>query len=310
MNSKNRSIIALSLVVIAAFSVLFNHGDSDPAPSTNSGAEASQARKSDRKSEVTSAESKEARVARLAREDLVRDVKEKQLAFWSQNASAGFDLSLKTLLADLNLSAEETTGVKEIFARREAELAGLLAEMHAGEAADDMELLRQICALLRNKGLREDLAGVLSVRNLASFDANEANRERETIEARAYRDMADINAVVLLTEAQKQQALAALMKSAPARVEKEADTRAFMTLNYGQMLTDVDSSSIRGLANMVSAGLNDEVPAVEIDSSHYQQWTQANKAERIGHELSILQPILDEDQITRYREHLEAEPAW
>jgi hypothetical protein len=217
---------------------------------------------------------------------------------------------LKTLLADLNLSAEETTGVKEIFARREAELAGLLADMHAGEAADDMELLRQICALLRNKGLREDLAGVLSVRNLASFDANEANRERETIEARAYRDMADINAVVLLTEAQKQQALAALMKSAPARVEKEADTRAFMTLNYGQMLTDVDSSSIRGLANMVSAGLNDEVPAVEIDSSHYQQWTQANKAERIGHELSILQSILDEDQLARYREHLEAEPAW
>lgn len=235
MNSKNRSIIALSLVVIAAFSVLFNHGESDPAPATNSGAEASQARKSDRKSEVTSAESKEARVARLARENLVRDVKEKQLAFWSQNASAGFDLSLKNLLA---------------------------------------------------------------------------NRERETIEARAYRDMADINAVVLLTDSQKQQALAALMKSAPARVEKEADTRAFMTLNYGQMLTDVDSSSIRGLANMVSAGLNDEVPAVEIDSSHYQQWTQANKAERIGHELSILQPILDEDQITRYREHLEAEPAW
>ena len=310
MNPRTATIIALSLAVIAAFIVLFNYPKDDPSPDLNAGTEAAQARNSDQKREVTSAESKEARVARLATEDLVREVKEKQLAFWSQNASAGFDLSLKTLLADLSLSAEETTGVKEIFARREAELAGLLADMHAGEAADDMELLRQICALLRNKGLREDLAGVLSVRNLASFDANEANRERETIEARAYRDMADINAVVLLTDSQKQQALAALMKSAPARVEKEADTRAFMTLNYGQMLTDVDSSSIRGLANMVSAGLNDEVPDVEIDSSHYQQWTQANKAERIGHELSILQPILDEDQITRYREHLEAEPAW
>ena len=182
--------------------------------------------------------------------------------------------------------------------------------MHSGEAADDGETMREICGLFRNKGLREDLAGILSAEKLATFDANEANRERETIEARAYREMADINAVILLTDNQKQPVLAALMKSAPARVEQEADARAFMTLHYGQMLTDVDSSSIRGLANMVSAGLNYEMPAVEIDSSHYQQWTQANKAERIGHELSILQPILDEDQITRYREHLEAEPAW
>lgn len=310
MSFKKRSILALGLVAITAFIVRLNPGETDLSPAMNSGAEASQARRSDRKSEATSAESKEAREARLAREELVRETKEKQLAFWSQNASAGFDLSLKNLLADLDLSAEETTGVKDIFARREGELAGLLSAMHAGEAADDMELLRQICALLRNKGLREDLAGVLSTRNLASFDANEANRERETIEARAYRDMADINAVVLLADSQKQQVLAAIMKNAPARVEHEADTRAFMTLNYGQMLTDVDSSSIRGLANMVSAGLSDEMPAVEIDSTQYQRWTRANKAARIEHDLSVLQPILDHDQLARYREHLEAEPAW
>jgi hypothetical protein len=310
MSFKKRSIPALGLVAITAFIVWFNHGGTDPFPATNSGADESQARKSDRKSEVTSAESKEARLARLAREGLVREAKEKQLDFWSQNASAGFDLSLKNLLADLDLSGEETAEVKEVFARREAELAGLLAEMHSGEVADDWEHFRQICALLRNKVLREDLARVLSARNLAGFDANEANRERETIEARTYRDMADINAVVLLTDTQKQQVLAALMKNAPARVEHEADTRAFMTLNYGQMLTDVDSSSVRGLANMVSAGLNDEMPAVDIDSSQYRQWTEANKRARIEHDLSVLQPILDESQLARYREHLEAEPAW
>ena len=61
---------------------------------------------------------------------------------------------------------------------------------------------------------------------------------------------------------------------------------------------------------MVSAGLNYEMPDVEIESSQYYQWTQANKAERIEQELSALQNILDEKQLTRYREHLEAEPAW
>ncbi len=88
------------------------------------------------------------------------------------------------------------------------------------------------------------------------------------------------------------------------------DARAFMTLNYGQMLIDVDSSNIRGLANMVSAGLRSEMPEVDIDSRQYQQWTQDNKTRRIENELSSLRNILDERQLTRYREHLEAEPAW
>ena len=310
MNPRTASIIALSLVAIAAFIVLFNHLKEDPSTAVNAGTEESQTRSSDRKREDNSTESKEERLARVAREELVREVKQKQLTFWSQNASAGFAQSKKNLVADLNLSAGEAAEVEKVFDRRELELAGLLARMHSGEAADDTEHFRKICALLRNKGLREDLVGVLSPQKLASFDANEVNRERETIEARAYRDMADLNAVVLLTDSQKQQALAALMKNAPEKMEHEADTRAFMTLNYGQMLTDVDSSSIRGLANMISAKLNYEMPDVEIESSQYEQWTQANKTERIENELSTLKNILNEKQLTRYREHLEAEPAW
>jgi hypothetical protein len=310
VNPRTATIIALSLAVIAAFIALFNYLKEDPYPAMKAGIETGEPRNSDRERDFNSTESEEERLARAAREDLVREVKQKQLAFWTENASAGFALSMRNLVADLNLSAEEAAEVGKVLARREAELGGLLARMHSGEAADDVETMRKICGLLRNKELREDLAGVLSAEKLATFDSNETNRERETIEARAYREMADINAVILLTDNQKQPVLAALMKSAPARVEHEADARAFMTLHYGQMLTDVDSSSIRGLADMVSAGLNDEMPAVEIDGARYQQWTQANKSERIENELSVLKSILDEDQLVRYREHLEAEPAW
>lgn len=310
MNPRTATIIALSLAVIAAFIALFNYLKENPSSAMDAGTEASPPRNSDRQREGNSTESKEERLARVAREELVREVKQKQLTFWSQNASAGLAQAKKNLVADLNLSAGETAEVEKIFARREAELAGLLAAMHSGEAADDTEHFRKICALLRNKGLREDLVGFISPQKLAAFEANEARHERETIEARAYRDMADINAVVLLTDSQKQQALAALIKNAPARVEQEADARAFMTLNYGQMLIDVDSSSIRGLANMVSARLNYEMPDVEIDSSQYQQWTEANKTKRIENELATLRNILDERQLTRYREHLEVEPPW
>jgi hypothetical protein len=306
VHPRTASIIALSLVIIAALIVLFNCLKDDPSPAMDVG----QLRKSDGKRSGNPVETNVERQARITREEQVREVIQKQLAFWFQNASAGLAESKKNLLSDLDLSAEEAVEVEKIFVLREAELSGLLGEMHSVKAVDEMEHFREICALLRNKGLRQDLAGVLSAQKLASFDANEATRERETNEARAYRDMADINAVVLLTDAQKQQALAALIKNAPVNVEHEADSRAFMTLTYGQMLADVDSSSIRGLANMVSAGLNDEMPDVDIDSSHYQQWTQANKTKRIENELSVLKNILDEKQLTRYREHLEAEPPW
>lgn len=301
MNPRKPFIIALSLAAISASIMQFNHLKGDPAPAMNTGNGASHPRKSEREREAGSMDSKEERI---------REVKQTQSAFWSANASAGFAQSKKNLVADLNLSAENAADVDKIFARREAELAGLLAVMHSGEAADDMETLGKICALLRNKGLREDLAGILSPEKMAAFDANEATRERDTIEARAYRDMADINAVVLLTDSQKEQALAVLIRNASAKVEQEADARAFLTLNYGQMLADVDSSSIRGLSNMVSAGLEYELPAADTGSPQYQQWTQTKKMERIEHELSALQLILNETQLTRYREHLEAEPAW
>jgi hypothetical protein len=310
VNPRTASFIALSLAFIAAFIALFNHLKEDPTPGMNADTEVIQTRNSDRKRIGNSDESQEKHLARAAREELVQEVTQKQLSFWSQNASAALAQSKSNLVADLNLSEREAAEVEKSFARREAELFELLARMHSAEAADDMEHFRNVCALLRNKGLREELAAVLSAEKLATFDANEANRERETIEARAYRDMADINSVVLLTDSQKQQALAALMKNAPVNVEHEADARAFMTLNYGQMLTDVDSRSIRGLANMVSAGLNDAMPDVETDSSQYQQWTQSNKTERIAIELSSLRNILDEKQLARYREHLESEPAW
>ncbi len=299
---RKTSIIALSIVAIAAVLFLINQAQDDHSPAEKS-TQTSPTRSSQRQEASQASHSQD---ERKDREEIARIEQNKLTTFWMKNASAGFAIAKKHLIADLNLNAADTAEVEKIFVRREAQLAELLT----AESTDDREVLKNICALLRNKGLREELASILSSEKLVAFDANEATRERETIEARAYRDMADLNAIVTLTDAQKQQTLAALIKNAPAKVEQEADARAFMTLNYGQMLTDVDSSSIRGLSNMVSASLKNEMPDAAIESSHYELWIQTNKSERIKNELSTLQNILDEKQLTRYREHLEKEPAW
>jgi hypothetical protein len=302
MSPRKLSLIALSLVAIAASVALFHHLNHTPSPAVNQGNNPIQPRHSPGKHKGTP--------SLPATESLTQDAKQKQLDLWSKNGSAGLALSLKNLIADLQLSPEETAAVKQIFARRDAELTALLTAMYSGEAADDRQHFTSICALLRNKGLRNDLAGVLSASNLSAFDANEANRQRQSIEARAYRDMADINSVVILSDSQKQQALAALINQAPDKVEHEADTRAFLTLNYGQMLTDINPASIRGLTNLAHQLTSNPLATPDIDSPQFRQSSATTKADRIARDLSTLQNILDEQQLARYREHLEAEPAW
>jgi hypothetical protein len=71
------------------------------------------------------------------------------------------------------------------------------------------------------------------------------------------------------------------------------------------MAADMDSFYVRGVANVVQ-----EIPDLQIDSEEYRTTVEERKAERIENELSALRDVLDENQFTRYREHLEAEPAW
>lgn len=129
--------------------------------------------------------------------------------------------------------------------------------------------MKKICALLRNKGLREDMTAILPHEKLTTYEAHEATHQQETYEPRAY-----------------------------------------MTLELGQMLNNIDPSGIRGIANMVGEGLSQDKSIPQFNSDEYQNWTQENKAQRINKEISSLEAILSPTQITRYREHMENELAW
>lgn len=301
MTPKKSSIIALCLLGIAVGIVLLNRMGNGGA-STPDGSAAERHRHP--------LESRENRKEREAREALAQVERDKMTSLWMGRASDGFGQTRKHLVTDLEIDADASGEVEKVFARREKELASLLAAMTSGEAGDDKEIFRKICALIRNKGLREDLAGVLSKEQLAAFDAREAKRGRESVEAKAYRDMADINAVVQLTDSQKQEVLGALMEQAPRKLEQEADARAFMSLTFGSLAAEMESSGFRGLTNMVAETMKEGSADIDIYGEEYRKLVEEQKAERIGNELSSLQHILNETQLNRYREHLEAEPAW
>ena len=75
------------------------------------------------------------------REKLARIEQKKLTTHWMNNASAGFAIAKKNLIADLNLNAAETAEVDQIFARRETQLAELLNS----DATFDREVLKNIC---------------------------------------------------------------------------------------------------------------------------------------------------------------------
>ena len=310
MNPKFRSLIALCVILIAAGIAWLNRQKADspqtpepPGPTALPWASGGENR-SLSGSESPLLETREAREKREAEAESERN---RMTAMWVANISGAFARTSANLATDLNLSPEQSEKVNAIFSRRQQELAALLALMTSGEAGDDKETFRKMTALIRNKGLRADLEGVLSTEQLQAFDAGEAKRERETIEARAYRDMAEINEVANLKDSQKQSVLGILAQQAPAKVEEEADSRAFMSLMYGGLAADMDPSIVASLGDIVNAdpALG---PELEYGSAEHAKWMEARKAERIENELSGLKNVLDEDQLDRYQEHLEAEP--
>jgi hypothetical protein len=314
MHRKSLSILAICLVGIAVALMLLNQkNDSDSA--SNSITEPSGTRISQREgNSTTNSRSNRERASQrntetsLMEQPIVIETNP-MTAMWLEQARKGFVATQQHLVSDLGLDARQSEQLDAIFARRANELAELLASNVEMDAVDGQEHMKKIAALIRNKGLRDDLARVLSAEQLAAFDAAEATRVRETVEARAYHDLAQINEVAQLTDDQKPQVLGILAQQAAAKVEEEADSRAFMSLMFGGLAADMDSSHIRSLTNMVNADPT-QASNLEYGSAEYMQWVEGKKKERIHKELSALQNVLTENQLERYRGHLEAEQVY
>ncbi len=261
-------------------------------------------RKADSQSDRKRAAGRSAKMA--AMEEAAKIGRDHMIALWVKSTSDAFAKTSRNLMTDLSLSTAQAAKVEALFARQLDELASMLASLTSDEAEDPHETLRQITALLRNKGLRDGLVKILSSGQLAAYDAAQAKRQRETTEAKTNRDMDAINAVLTLTDSQKKQVLGVLSERAAEKVEQEEDARAFMSLSYGAMAADMDVSNFQGLASMLNADLADE-PGSAYGSTEYFQWKAKQRAERIEIELSPLRYILNESQLARYRGHLEKE---
>lgn len=311
MKPRISAIAAAALIVIAGAIAIWNRSQ-DPRPAdSEEPTEAKPTRPPDRDDGSPPEATPSSPRAELppADEAPLIAARDAMTAQWVERAGTGFQQTRQNLVTDLELSPDQGKALEQVFARRENDLAKLLGLMNSEQAEDDPDLMKKICALIRNKDLRDDLVGVLTKEQLDAYDARETKRRQDTVEARAYRDLAEINALVSLTEAQKPEVFGVLSEQAAAKVEQEADARAFMSLTYGPLASTMDPSLVRGLSNLMSTEPG-QGPDFQYGSAEHQQWMREQKQERVENEVSALREVLTEDQLARYRESLEAQAVW
>lgn len=300
------TISLATLLLVGAIIIIFYGNSRDESQATVSG----ETKTPNSSSPSTGADAGAAPGSRAPRpvvDERVRQEQEKLAAQWMVEAGKGFSRTQKALEIDLGLSSDQKKQLDQVFARRSETLSELLSSMATGDHGDGKALIAEICALIRNKGLREDLTGILTAEQLEAFDAREQKKTGDTVEAHAYRDLAALNELVTLTPAQKNQALPVFIDQASTRYEEEADARAFMSLTYGPLAATMDSSYIRGLSNLLTmdGGLSGDF---EYGSQDHQNQIAQQEAERIDGVIERLGEVLDDDQLARYREHLESSP--
>jgi RNA polymerase sigma factor (sigma-70 family) len=212
---------------------------------------------------------------------------------------------LKDLTADLGLNETEAAGVKKVLdARLMAFRASLDQQVAPGVSPEQREkqMITKAGGLIRGAGLREELAGVLSEKQLTAFDGREDKILQSQVESLAYRELAKIGPVLKLKEEQKNRAFELLQTSSAEKLKKDGDARAFMALMQNQAPAKLEMTDYAE-AEFLSSALDGPNP-MSPESPEFKKKILQVVGGQIRKQVRLLAPVLDQRQKNRYRDYL------
>jgi RNA polymerase sigma factor (sigma-70 family) len=218
------------------------------------------------------------------------------------------DQLLKDLADDLGLGTAQVASVKEALdVRLEAFRAALETGPQPGDP--EPEALRKEQAMIvrageiiRGAGLRDDLVGVLSAEQLASFDQRETDAWQSQVESHAYTEFSKIAPVLALTEEQKDRVFELLQASSDEILRADAAERAYVAMRMGQAAATMDLPDPVEMRFIIEAFEGPNPPDPE--SPGFRERLIEVVGGRIDKRVELLAPVLDERQTQRYRDHL------
>lgn len=215
---------------------------------------------------------------------------------------------LAALIKDLGLSAEQAAAVKELLDSR---VKVFLTTLEAGKQTpaspkeaieQEKDMLTKAGSIIRGVGLREDLEGILSADQLVSYDERERKIWATQVESHALGEFARVMPALGLTEEQKDQVFDLLQDSSAQDLRDDADVRAYLALQRGQSVSQVDLTSFAE-ADFLEASFSG-ASGIGPGSPEFEQRLIEIAGDEINARVDHLSPALDENQISRYREYL------
>jgi RNA polymerase sigma factor (sigma-70 family) len=207
---------------------------------------------------------------------------------------------LKDLTTELGLSDAQVASMKTILDARVKTFRASL-DRNAGPDAEK-EMVTKAGSLIRGVGLREELAAILTEKQLTAFDEREKKAVQTQVESLSYRELSTLTPVLKLSEDQKDKVFELLQTSSAENLKLSADPRAFMALMQNKTPTQVDFTSMADADFFYE--IMDGPNALPPDSPEFKTriiefvTTQTNK------QVELLAPVLDPAQKKRYHDHL------
>lgn len=207
---------------------------------------------------------------------------------------------LKDLTAELGLSDAQVASLESILDARVKSFRASL-DKKAGPDAEK-EMITKAGGLIRGVGLRSDLAGILSEKQLAAFDERESKILQSQAESLSYRELATLTPTLKLSEEQKDKVFELLQTSSAENLSQSGDARAFMALMQNKTPTQLDFTDMADADFFYE--IMDGPNALPPDSPEFKKriiefvTTQTNK------KVELLAPVLDPAQKQRYHDLL------
>jgi hypothetical protein len=166
----------------------------------------------------------------------------------------------------------------------------------------EAEMVASAGEIIRGAGLREDLKAIISAEQLTAFDEREAEVWQSQVESHAYTEFSKLVPVLGMSEEQKDRVFELLQESSAEILKTDTDERAFIAMQKGQAATQMDMPDPVEMEFIIGA-LEGPNP-IRPDSPEFKERAFQVIGARIDERVSLLAPVLDEQQKQRYREYL------
>ena len=207
---------------------------------------------------------------------------------------------LKDLTTELGLSDAQAASLESILDARVKVFRASL-EKNAWPDAEK-EMITKAGSLIRGAGLRDELASILTDKQITAFEEREKRALQSQAESLSYIELSKLTPVLKLSEEQKDKVFELLQTSSAENLKESADPRAFMGLMQNKTPTQVDFTTMADADFFYE--IMDGPNAPPPDSPEFKKRIIDFVTTQTSKQVELLAPVLDPAQKQRYHDHL------